>query len=113
MSKLVLKLFVAGLSKRNSDTIAVCKMACSDILKFNPYEIKVIDILKNASMAEENKILATPTLLLMSTLGFNAEKRIIGELKDMDKAKKAIEFLTAEAINQLNNDKIKRAAKAK
>lgn len=101
MPKLVLKLFVTGLSKRNADTIAVCKQACEEILQKNSYQITVIDILKNASKAEESKILATPTLLLAPAKETDGGKRVIGELKDIDKAKKAIEFLTADAIKHL------------
>lgn len=92
MSKFILKIYVAGFGKRNADTIATCKAFCSQSLAPKSYEIKVIDILKDTAAAEKNKILATPTLVYESD---TTEKRVIGELKDLETAKKAIEFLTA------------------
>ena len=110
MPKIILKIYIAGLGKRNADTIANCKAACASLSKAGMCSIQVIDILKSPSIAEKKKILATPTIIRESP---PTEKRIIGEFKDIDVARKAIEFLTADVINQITNDKSKRASKVK
>ncbi len=110
MSTLNVKIFVAGLGKRNSDTIVACKEAFSANVDSNAYQIEIVDIFKKTSLTESKKILATPTIICENAFG---EKRIIGELKDPEKAKQAIEFLTADLLNQEKDGKNKRASKTK
>ena len=56
-----------------------------DILGFalhENYDLKVIDVCKTPQLAEEDKILATPTLVKVSP---QPSKRLIGDLFDKEK----------------------------
>jgi circadian clock protein KaiB len=104
MPKIVFKIYVAGFCKRNDDTIATYKEACTEAFGNQRYEVTVIDILEEPSLAEKKKILATPTIIRETP---EPEKRIIGELRDIEKAKKAITFLTEDFKQQTNGKKQK------
>jgi circadian clock protein KaiB len=99
MRKIILKIYIAGFCKRNADTITTCREACEETLEQYPYELTVIDILEQPSIAEKKKILATPTIIRESP---SPEKRIIGELRDIEKAKKAILFLIEDFKPEIN-----------
>jgi len=60
------------------------------------YELKVIDVLKNPRLAEEDKILATPTLTKALPLPI---RRIIGDLSDKEKVLLGLD-LTFEKKNK-------------
>lgn len=46
------------------------------------YDLKIIDVLKNPQLAEDDKILATPTLIKVLPLPL---RKIIGDLSDKEK----------------------------
>lgn len=81
MSKYVLKLYVAGSSSRTDRAIANLRRICEEELG-NRYELVIIDVLENPQLAEDDKILATPTLIkhLPPPL-----RRVIGDLSDKEK----------------------------
>lgn len=57
------------------------------------YALKVIDVLKNPQLAEEDKILATPTL---SKILPPPVRRIIGDLSDREKVLIGLDLLYDE-----------------
>lgn len=62
MSKFLLKLFIAGHTQETKTAIANLKRVCEK--KFaGQYKLVIIDILENPELAEDEKILATPTLI--------------------------------------------------
>jgi circadian clock protein KaiB len=81
LSKYVLKLYVAGSSSRTERAITNIRRICEEELG-NRYELVIIDVLENPQLAEDDKILATPTLIkhLPPPL-----RRVIGDLSDKDK----------------------------
>lgn len=93
MGKIIFKIYIAGLCKRNSDTITTFRQACTETLAGQAFDVMVIDIIEHPSAAEKKKILATPTIIRETPA---PEKRIIGELREAEKAKKAIIFLTED-----------------
>lgn len=88
--KYFLKLYVTG------ETAASRKMVdqLQKILKHeyqDRYSLAVIDILKNPELAEEDKILATPTLIKKLPPPI---KKIIGDLSTKDKVFKGLALQT-------------------
>jgi len=76
-----LKLFVAGTSSRAELAIANLKRICEEEFP-GLYELHVIDVLGQPEIAEEQKILAAPTLIKEQPLPV---RRIIGDLSDTEK----------------------------
>ncbi|TAL43710.1 MAG: circadian clock protein KaiB [Methylovulum sp.] len=81
MKKYLMKLFVAGDTPRSERAIQNLKQLCDRAMKDN-YEITIIDVLEQPDIAEEDKILATPTLIKLAP---HPSRRIIGDLSDQDK----------------------------
>jgi len=80
-AKYTLKLYVAGQTTNSQRAIANMKSILGKEMK-GLYTLKVIDILKNPKLAEDEKILATPTLSRVLPLPV---RRIIGDLSDREK----------------------------
>lgn len=93
MSTIHLALYVAGRDVRIRTTVRLYEEACTKKTNGHSYSIRVIDILKQADIAETEKILATPTLIREKPF---PEKRIIGEVNSIDKAIAALDFLTQD-----------------
>ena len=62
MSDFVLRLYVTGQSQRSQRAIANMQSICAEELG-GQYELVVIDVLELPQLAEDEKILATPTLV--------------------------------------------------
>ncbi len=79
--KYVLKLYITGQTANSTKAVENLK----DILKNGLnglYKLKVIDVLKNPQLAEENKILVTPTLVRVLP---QPVRKFIGNLSDKKK----------------------------
>jgi len=76
-----LKLFVTGKTATSERAIANLRRICAEDLR-GTYSMDVIDILEHPQLAEDEKILATPTLVkaLPSPL-----RRVIGDLSNKEK----------------------------
>jgi circadian clock protein KaiB len=74
-------LFVTGASPRTSTAIENLKRICEQELE-GRYELEIIDVLENPEMAEDERILATPTLIKSLPLPL---RRVIGDLSDKEK----------------------------
>lgn len=74
--RLVLRLYVAGLTSRSSRAIANVRAVCEELLD-SDYELEVIDIYRLPSLAKADQILATPTLVRAAP---SPLKRCIGVL---------------------------------
>jgi circadian clock protein KaiB len=81
MNKFMLRLYVTGQTSRSERAIANLRRICEEDLE-GMYEMTVIDVLERPQLAEDEKILATPTLIkeLPPPL-----RRVIGDLSDKDK----------------------------
>src|SRR5207244_9532174 len=62
LSKYVLKLYVTGKTPRAELAIANLRRICEEDLH-GEYQLDIIDVLENPQAAEDEKILATPTLI--------------------------------------------------
>lgn len=81
LSKYLLRLFVTGASPRTTIAVANLKRICEQELE-GRYELEIIDVLEHPEMAEEERILATPTLIKSLPLPL---RRVIGDLSDKEK----------------------------
>jgi len=79
--KYILKLYITGQTSSSMKATQNLKNLLKNELK-GVYQLKVIDVLKNPRLAEEDKILATPTLTKALP---RPVRRIIGDLSDKDK----------------------------
>lgn len=80
MSPYTLKLFVAGNTPRSQAVIANLKRICEQDLN-GEYQVMIIDILERPQAADDEKILATPTLIKQLP---PPQRRIVGDLSDRE-----------------------------
>ncbi len=88
----VLKLYVAGNTPNSVRALKTLKTILEEEFK-GVYALKVIDVLKNPQLAEEDKILATPTL---SKVLPPPVRKIIGDLSDREKVLIGLDLLYEE-----------------
>lgn len=81
MAKYLLTLYVTGTSPRAKIAIANLQHLCEHELH-GEFELEIVDVLENPQRAEDEKILATPTLIKQLPLPL---RRVIGDLSDRDK----------------------------
>jgi len=77
----LLKLYITGHTERSQRAIANLRRICAEELDA-AYELMVIDVLEHPQLAEDEKILATPTLVKSLPPPL---RRIIGDLSDSEK----------------------------
>ena len=91
----VLRLYVAGSTKRSTRAIETTRRICDTHLK-GRHELEVVDLYQYPEAAAREQIIAAPTLvkLLPSTL-----RRVIGDLSDQQRvlASLGLSVRTAEA----------------
>lgn len=80
-AKYVLKLYVTGQTANSIKAIDNLKGILKNGVK-DLYRLKVIDVVKNPQLAEEDKILATPALVRVLP---TPVRKIIGDLSDKEK----------------------------
>jgi circadian clock protein KaiB len=88
MPRLTLTLFVTGRTPSSEIAIGNLRRICDDRLK-SVCEIRIVDVLENPQLAEERRILATPTLIRESPLPV---RRLIGDLSDTDRVFRALDL---------------------
>jgi len=79
--KYLLKLYIAGQTSRSQRAVRNLNVTCEKLLD-DQYDLAVIDVLEHPELAEEDKILATPTLIRLSPPPM---RRVIGDLSDTEK----------------------------
>ncbi len=91
MNEYTLKLYVAGNTPRSERAIQNLRRLCEEALA-GQYHMVVIDVLERPQLAEDEKILATPTLIkhLPPPL-----RRIIGDLSDTEKVLLGLDIQTS------------------
>jgi len=81
VNKMLLRLYVAGQTPKSERAIANLRRVCEQELQ-GQYRMEEIDVLEQPQMAEDAKILATPTLTKELPPPIS---RVIGDLSDIDK----------------------------
>ncbi|MEO0407976.1 MAG: circadian clock protein KaiB [Cyanobacteria bacterium P01_A01_bin.135] len=85
----ILKLYVAGNTPNSLRALRTLNSILEDEFH-GVYALKVIDVMKNPQLAEEDKILATPTL---SKVLPPPVRKIIGDLSDREKVLIGLDLL--------------------
>lgn len=73
-----LRLYVAGHSPNSVRAISNLKSFLEEHLR-DAYDLEIVDVLKYPGMAEEDNIIATPTLLNMT---LDDVRRLVGDMSD-------------------------------
>jgi len=81
MNKPLLQLYITGLTPRSERAIANLRRICEEKLD-GQYEMIIIDVLERPQVAEDERILVTPTLIKPLPL---PSRRVIGDLSNMEK----------------------------
>jgi circadian clock protein KaiB len=81
LGKFILKLYVTGKTPRAETAIANLRRICDEELR-GEYELVIIDVLEDPDAAEDDKVLATPTLIKQLPPPL---RRIIGDLSNKEK----------------------------
>jgi circadian clock protein KaiB len=84
--KLILKLYISGMSRKSMEAIENIKWLCDEHLK-GSFELEIIDIFKNPKLASEQHIVFSPSLLKKLPL---PQKTLVGTLSDTKKVLKAL-----------------------
>ncbi len=79
-------LFVAGATERSDAARSNLRMLCESRLT-DGYELTVIDVMEQPELAEEKRILATPTVIRLNPL---PQRRVVGDLSDQNRAAVAL-----------------------
>lgn len=81
MTRYRLRLFITGRTPQSARALANLHDVCRAELR-GRYDIEVIDVLEHPQIAEQDKILATPTLVKQLP---EPVRRIIGDLSDRER----------------------------
>jgi circadian clock protein KaiB len=76
--KYLLRLYVTGATSRSRLAILNINAVCQQVLQ-GRYELEVVDIYQNPALAEDEQIIATPTVVKLLPLPL---RRIIGDFSD-------------------------------
>lgn len=77
----VLTLFVAGMTARSTNAVAMVRRVCEE-LSSDGYQLEVVDLYHSPERAAQGQILAAPTLVRESP---KPVRRLIGKLEDHDR----------------------------
>lgn len=75
--RVVLKLYVTGQTPRSQQAVRQLQRLASD----EGFEVVVVDVLERPQLAEDERIIATPTLVKELPLPI---RRVIGDLADLE-----------------------------
>lgn len=92
MRKFLLKLYITGHTPKSERAIANLRRICEEELG-GEYELMVIDVLEQPQLAEDDKILATPTLIRALPPPM---RRVIGDLSDSEKVLLGLDLRTSD-----------------
>jgi len=79
--KYLLRLYITGSTSRSILALTNLKKICEEYLE-GRYELEVIDLYQQPSLAQGDQIIAAPTLIKQLPLPF---RRIIGDMSDKEK----------------------------
>ncbi|MHB8630180.1 MAG: circadian clock KaiB family protein [Aggregatilineales bacterium] len=74
----ILRLYIAGVTPRSTQAVANIKAFCERFLA-DRYELEVSDIYQQPNLAQEDQIVAAPTLIKKLPL---PQRRLVGDMTD-------------------------------
>jgi circadian clock protein KaiB len=84
--KFILQLYVAGMSKNSMLAVENIRRICDECLAGH-FELEIIDIYKNPTVAEEQQIVFSPSLIKILPL---PRKVLIGRFTDREKVMRGL-----------------------
>ena len=99
LSKYILTLYVTGTSPRTKVAIENLNQICKQELD-GRYDLEIVDVLEHPQRAEDEKILATPTLIKQLPPPL---RRVIGDLSDKEKVLLGLEVRSAPSTSSSNS----------
>jgi circadian clock protein KaiB len=90
------RLFVAGETARSLRAAAHIRSLCAQALD-DDYELEIIDVLERPDLADEARILATPTVIKASPPPL---RRVIGDLSDLERLASALDLELPEPLTR-------------
>ena len=90
--KYLLRLYVNGTTLKSTRAIENLKLVCDGHLQ-NRYELEVIDIHQQATLARDEQIVAAPTLIKRLPAPF---QRLVGDMSDVKKVLFGLDLKTRE-----------------
>ena len=84
--KLILKLYISGMSPKSMEAIKNLKLICENYIN-DRFELEIIDIYKNPALAAEQHIIFCPSLVKQRPL---PRRTLIGTLADTEKVMTAL-----------------------
>ncbi len=94
-----LRLYITGRTSHSLRAIENLRQICETELS-GAYEVEVIDVLENPRLAENEKILATPTLVKRLP---EPVRKIIGDLSDRERVLLGLDFFGQEEQSHRRN----------
>lgn len=88
-----LRLYVAGLTERSVQALAMLRKVCEEQLQ-GRYEIEVVDLLKHPELAAGDQIVALPTLVRRLP---PPARKIIGDLSHKERILVGLDLRPAES----------------
>ncbi|HDP80041.1 MAG TPA: circadian clock protein KaiB [Spirochaetes bacterium] len=85
-NKIVLKLYIAGHTAKSENAVINIKNLCEERFR-GMYSLRIVDVLEDPKIAEDVRILATPTLVREQPA---PERRLIGDLSDTEMVLKGL-----------------------
>lgn len=97
MTTFTFRLYVAGHTERSLAAEANLRVICESLLP-GGYDLQVIDAAEQPALAEEQRILATPTVLRLAP---PPRRRVIGDLSDHRRAAYALGLPRAPDLDEV------------
>lgn len=95
----VLRLYTMAETPNSTRALANIKRMCEEQLQ-GSYELEVIDILKHPQLAEDDKIIAIPTLVKKLP---GPIRRLVGDLSDREKVLLGLDIIPRNDIVQVSD----------
>jgi circadian clock protein KaiB len=92
--KFILRLYVAGITPRSTKAIANVKTICEEHLS-GRYELDIIDIYQQPTLARDEQIVAAPTLIKKLPLPI---RKLIGDMSDTQRFLVGIDLRPLKAV---------------
>lgn len=86
----VLRLFITGATPNSVRALTNIKQICENHLK-GRYSLEIIDVYQQEEIAEKEQLIALPLLIRKLPL---PERRLIGDMSDIQKVLKGLEIFT-------------------
>lgn len=100
MTSYSFRLYVTGETARSRQAVASLRALCEARVAGH-YELEVIDVRERPDLAEDDRVIATPTVIKLAPL---PRQRVIGDLSDPGLAATALDLPDRQAVPRGKGD---------